>query len=626
MRADELFVFVGAGASFGAPAGRPLFPEIRRDVLSQVLGTDPPPGSDRVAPERFMQVLQDADIDAAGYLRAVLSDGSPNAVHHALAQLAARGARVWTVNFDPHIENADPALAVSAWPDDPDAGAQVLKPHGSTRGEMIFTADDVLQPLRDAWSRRLAADARGRVAVFLGYSARDLDLAPLWDDVLLGAERVVWFTMPDADEQRYVARLLASVAAAGRLSMRVASAAPVNASRDFVEWCLAEGLVTLDPALVALLDAHREAVRWPALTGPVGTAAGPILEALNDIAAARRAYRQRLWHGPARRSALRSLALLTLNHGGPRVARALGLAAVVPSVGPLRSPRAAILRKRVTILANLGRHDTVLRATRRLGAGDVSTLFTLRTASLRVAGSLDDAVECGSDALSRAEAEGHAVRRAHAAYQLGMALMWAGRIEEAEACVAHRFEPVAGVAASRWVAWLDFLTGCLRIHRGSGDDAVESLTRAAVRFTAEGLGDGVVSSWTAMLTAHRLRCDDGAFTATRAMLDDPPMSFGVHYTRGHVLSRVAVALEDAEFAAWHRNDRDAARTAFAFAAGSPYRVHSAMGRLGLARTGVDAAGNAERARAIAVEIGARRLATAAESLLQGEATRELFLP
>lgn len=111
IRAESLFVFVGAGASLSIPAGLPVFDWLRDDVLWQLRLTQYVPGvrSERdglaevaagLVPEPFMLELSRSGIDVQAWLSRVLSRGRPNAAHHALAQLAARGARIWTVNFD----------------------------------------------------------------------------------------------------------------------------------------------------------------------------------------------------------------------------------------------------------------------------------------------------------------------------------------------------------------------------------------------------------------------------------------------------------------------------------------------------------------------------------------------
>lgn len=109
--AEQLFVFAGAGVSRSLPAGLPLFDWLRNEILDQ-LGLDAfaarsaKAGSARVAvasglaPEPFMLVLTLAGIDVQSWLKQVLGGEQPNAAHRALADLAARGACVWTVNFD----------------------------------------------------------------------------------------------------------------------------------------------------------------------------------------------------------------------------------------------------------------------------------------------------------------------------------------------------------------------------------------------------------------------------------------------------------------------------------------------------------------------------------------------
>ena len=144
LRAEQLFVFAGAGVSLSVPAGLPLFGWIRDQLLVQ-LGLDryvPPsrPEAPRteqqqaaagLVPEPFLLALQRGGVDVAAWLRGTLAGGEPNAAHVALAQLAVAGARVWTVNFDTLIERASPSsLQVCAWPDTPSGNAQLLKPHG----------------------------------------------------------------------------------------------------------------------------------------------------------------------------------------------------------------------------------------------------------------------------------------------------------------------------------------------------------------------------------------------------------------------------------------------------------------------------------------------------------------
>jgi SIR2-like domain len=205
VRAESLCVFVGAGASLSMPAGLPVFDWLRDDVLRQLRLSQYVPGARfdhdpltevaaGLVPEPFMLELSRSGIDVQAWLSRVLSRGRPNAAHHALAQLAAHGARIWTVNFDTLIEQAsDQALGCIAWPRDPAAGAPVMKPHGSVGGSLIVTAAQVLVGLDERWLARLRADVQGRLAVFLGYRGRDLDFQPVWDEILDTASGVIWF-------------------------------------------------------------------------------------------------------------------------------------------------------------------------------------------------------------------------------------------------------------------------------------------------------------------------------------------------------------------------------------------------------------------------------------------------
>jgi hypothetical protein len=202
---DDVFVFFGAGASLSAPSCLPLFYWLREEILTQLdLGayvpTSPAADAGKVAvarsltPEPFFRDLTHAGVDVEGWLGQVLGGGSPNAAHRGAAALAEAGAQVWTVNFDRLIEDAlISPVVVSQWPDDPDPAARILKPHGSLGGPLIVRSEQVLAGLPSAWEAKLRADVAGRTVMFLGYSGRDLDLRPLWSDVLAAAERVIWF-------------------------------------------------------------------------------------------------------------------------------------------------------------------------------------------------------------------------------------------------------------------------------------------------------------------------------------------------------------------------------------------------------------------------------------------------
>lgn len=133
---SDLFVFAGGGVSLSMPAGLPLFWMLKDEILAQVglwdrlsaehrgsALTGRQEVARRLAPEPFMQALREAGADVDAWLAGALGGGKPNAGHAVLARLALSGARVWTVNFDDHIERAaGPGLLVGAWPDDPPDG------------------------------------------------------------------------------------------------------------------------------------------------------------------------------------------------------------------------------------------------------------------------------------------------------------------------------------------------------------------------------------------------------------------------------------------------------------------------------------------------------------------------
>lgn len=264
LNADELFVFVGAGASCSAPAGLPMFDWMRDEILKQLnlgnyvwsktMAASPEVEVARgLAPEPFFLALENSGIKVVPWLEATLSRGQPNAAHVALAQLATAGAKVWTVNFDHLIEEAaKPPLTVLSWGEDPTPGAQVLKPHGTLGHKLIVTAEHVLRGLDPLWEQRLRQDVRGRTVLFLGYSGRDLDFHSIWDDVLRGADRVIWVGEDDMERKRLILR---SVAAAGRLEFLGPAPTPVpraepNQSWDFVDWCQRNGVVNVPAGLI----------------------------------------------------------------------------------------------------------------------------------------------------------------------------------------------------------------------------------------------------------------------------------------------------------------------------------------------------------------------------------------
>jgi len=609
-----LFVFAGAGVSLSAPAGLPLFDWLRDEILCQLgLSRYTPPSAGATAPlsarrkvlvevagglvpEPFMLALSEAGVDVQSWLSAVLSAGQPNAAHHALAQLAAAGARVWTVNFDRLIERASGGtLPAIAWPADPAPGAPLMKPHGSAGSELIVTARQVLAGLHPGWLERLRADVRGRTVVFVGYRGRDLDFQPVWDSVLRDAGDVLWFDkwcdgeMSEAEHKRLVAR---AADANGRLRLMPPVAPPGGAVRgagpnpswDFVAWCQQNLLADAHPDLVRQLFDRPAAVTYPALPGDTDWAAPAIQGLLGDYHGARGNYFRAALRPGSQRQAVSALATSYLNHGGNTMAAILTPVARWPGPGRLARAREVAERKRLTAWSRTGRHDAVLRATSRLPGDSLSTYLILRSEALRMTGLLGPAAETAQLARQRARTEQHPVRAAHAAFQECLALLWADRLPEVRACLDDYLRPYAPLAATRWVAWSDFIAGGLAVHTNDPEAALQCYLRAETRFQAEALLDGVVSVKTARLAAYRLRGEPDSYAAELARVTE--LSRGGerglrYYTRRNAFTAESIDNDHAEFARC-RGDLATAARLYGRTADSQHPLQAALGHLGLA--------------------------------------------
>ncbi|HEU5001172.1 MAG TPA: SIR2 family protein [Actinomycetota bacterium] len=647
MKAKDLFVFAGAGASASGRSWLPLFDPMRDAILKQLdlpryVPSTPEAEAQAVdvarglAPEPFFLALERSDAQVVPWLNEVLDQGTPNAAHHALAQLAAEGAAVWTVNFDQHIEQASGhALRVAAWGEEPKADSQLLKPHGTLGGELVVTSEQVLRGLSPSWYERLRSDVKGRTALFVGYSGRDVDFHPLWNDVLSEARVVYWF----GREQQRLRRMMPVVSATGRLEFMKHAETPSpgqepNRSWDFLHWCQHRGLVNISSDLIGDLFADRpEQFDFPQLKSdsPDFTRA-KVAEILGATRDARRTYLDLLTKGPGRGLAAKAVVQLTINHGGRPVAWALLLPRLLPTVGGLAQKREIAERKRLTFLAKSGDHAAVLRGTTQLDDKSVSTLLILRSASLRFAGKLPEAASLAEDATRRAHKEGHPVRIAHAAYQWCQALLWAERLEDVNRVLDDELNPVAAIAASRWVAWADYISAGLLVREGKVDEALRVLQVGEARFRSEALTDGVVSIETTRLAALRLAGDDAAFEEQRtrlwARISDRPRH-EMFYAQGHRFSFECVRLQEVEFLRIHQRRLAEARQVCATLAQSPYPLMATLALLEAALVDAELGGdlkNAQAAQRRGQEIGAGLVVSRAEALLanRADATRELF--
>ena len=570
LSADQVFVLAGAGASFAPPAELPVFAAVRDEILSQLGLNEYIPSrarntvqtrtAERLAPEPFMLALDRAGVPVESWVKRVVARGAPNAVHHALAQLCQAGAAVWTVNYDTLIEDAG-GLEECAWPSEPRRGTFVYKPHGSITGRLILTAEQVLRPLSGEWLELLREMVNDRVVAFIGYSGKDLDFRPIWDEVLQGALRVLWFGATSEEDRQFRAGILPSLPVGKKLFFPPKfGARDTNPSRHFIDWCADKGLVARDSALWPQLSVPPS-YSWPSLGGPTALARGAVYEVFGDIQNARLNYLLAALLRP--RPAFQRWVNVELNHGSRNVARALAPARALPSWQHLKEVRSMALLKRASILFNIGAHEAVLRATAP-SEGAPSTLLILRSGAVRITGDLDEAADLGNRGLSRALAEQHNVRVANAALQLSMALMWAGRLAEARSVVDNQLGPYGSIAANRWVAWAAYMRAALAIHEGRAEAAkaaIQESNEAEERFAAEGLLDGVMDALMVRLAAFRLDGDDDAYLACRHALivRQRDGRGGTHYARRHEFTREALALEDVEFTRCHQQEPVTAR-------------------------------------------------------------------
>jgi hypothetical protein len=647
VEAGELFIFAGAGVSRSMPANLPTFDALRDEVLNK-LGlqqymwskgaSGPSEVANALAPELFMLGLSEAGIDVETWLSEVLSGAPPNAAHYALAQLAAKGSRVWTVNFDRLIEEAsEPGqpLRTVAWPTDRPPAAQLLKPHGTVGGPLIVTAKQVLGDLSVAWKERLQSDVRGRTVLFIGYRGRDLDFQPIWDTVLGKAAKVIWFdvwngsSMNEAADKR---KLLAGVDARGNLELAAPAALPPgvrsrwhNPSWDFIAWCQDRHLIDIDRDLVLRLfdDPPEDARPYPPLPGNTVWARPSVQGMLGDYKGARASYLSAAREPGSRRKAAYSLGQSYVIHGGNGIAALLGAAALLPRRGRIGRARELALRMRITAWARTARHKAVLRATRNVPDDLPSVYLILRSESMRVTGSLDEAAALAGKAREKARAEEHQVRLAHAAFQEGQALLWAHRVADLRDRLDRYLLDYARLGGNRWMAWADFVEAGWEVHSEHGAEALAKYGKAEMRFRAEGLLDGVVSVDTARLAAYRLTGDAGQYAETYKRVTAAAASRGNtgdgrYYTRRNDFTAESIKNDYAEFMRCTRGNLGAAQALYLETAASRHPLQSALGHLGLALIQAErgeAPTHAETALGQANKIGCRLVAARSGELL-----------
>jgi SIR2-like domain len=520
--ATDLFIFAGAGVSMSMPTSLPLFNWMRDAVLEQlgfsdyVLRDRGAKRTDRhkivqdMAPEPFFGRLTDAGVDLSSWLVDVLEPGNarPNAAHYALAELCAKGAKVWTVNFDPFIEEAARALhqrlEAVAWPRELQPQhmvGELLKPHGSLDGRIIITPADVLKPLSEAWLRRLKADLVDSThVVFVGYSGRDVDFQNTWRTVITGGQQVLWFDRPECDRE-HMSRVLDSVPfvrfPASQAHRNRDGQVTYNPSWDFVRWCRENRLVTLvDNNKQASLLNDRILRAWPALprSGPIVQAR--FAETLGDARRNRqlllRAARNPTRWPPVAKSLTRSW----MNTPCTTARLATSAWCLIPSIPLITRWRQRLLHYQLVQLFNIGNHARVLELTDRLKRrGDLSdALLGLRWGSQKMLGAIADVINEAGNAAKDGHSTNNAVRCV-AIFHWCHSLVWAGRYEELWSALQSYFRPIAMITDSRWMAWADYIESCLFLADDGRRDvkrALALLDNAIARFAAEAHDTGLV--------------------------------------------------------------------------------------------------------------------------------------
>lgn len=185
--ADELVIFVGAGASRSHPSDLPDFAQLVRNI-GELVGRQPTDDEVR-HPDVFLGRLEDQGNDVHELVATAIDrPGSrPNLLHHAIAGLAAAypTLRIVTTNYDRHLTAA--AASLSLAPDVYEAPALpvgddfegVVHLHGSlsqpSRRLVVTDTDFGHAYLREAWAARFLERMFSKFTViFVGYSHGDV--------------------------------------------------------------------------------------------------------------------------------------------------------------------------------------------------------------------------------------------------------------------------------------------------------------------------------------------------------------------------------------------------------------------------------------------------------------------
>lgn len=632
----EVVLFLGAGASLPRPAGGPLFREVR-DACAKRAGVDPYRWYgrrrherrlrllDHVIPEVFLKELADAGYRLEeGLARAVAGTPGtgPNAVHRLAADVLRAGGQVWTTNWDTWVEEAW-ADTAGAWPpravapdDDPaDPGVGLFKLHGTAdrADTLMFATPHIMRPLPQPWHGALAEAAHGRVLVVVGYGGADVDLYPALSEAVRGARLALWFEgagdqppepHPLADYARWRFRLGPAV-----------SPTDVPHSGAHLAWCGA-GAAVDNPSDGCLALFGRPAAdaapspdeRFAAVDREVSGArqSGARLPSRLLLSARVRERLGRRWTAAARH-----VALLAVGPGDyrRRAFRSLG-GLVLLRAQPLRSAAnrvvAALSRDPETsefLVAQAGgvSHDAEWAARVADGTERVSVGRALTAAqNTRWAGDLTVAERIARGQFEHALAQDLSdplfdwpERVARSSFELGQALLWQGRLWDADDVCRSGYMRVAG---AKWTAWEYALRAPVLF---AADDPAGADAQFALAFElldAEGFRD-----FTPTLSCGRAACARAAghLPGARRHLQDAERA-----PRKGPGTTAAILAERGEQALAAGRPGDALVHLRALAA-SRLPLWSAAGHLRLAELGEDADANAAAALSKFTAVGSR---------------------
>ena len=185
-KADELVIFVGAGASMGRPSNLPSFlglTELVRDEsqLTDVIGSLYDKPLDEVMGE--MASKHDVDVHLRAATHTAKRSSLPNSLHDAISQLSrCNQVRIVTTNYDTHL-SAKIGMPIDTYlppalPLGNDFTGLVYL-HGSVtqhpRNLIVTAADFGRAYLTEAWATRFLERMFGTyTTVFVGYSHNDV--------------------------------------------------------------------------------------------------------------------------------------------------------------------------------------------------------------------------------------------------------------------------------------------------------------------------------------------------------------------------------------------------------------------------------------------------------------------